>query len=60
MSLHLLGFLHVDPVGQAYNHHGNEEADYKSNYQLGLVTIIWLVCDKDKTENIRELTDTFQ
>lgn len=60
MSLYLLRFLHVDPVGQAYNHHGNEEADYNSNDQLGLVTIVWLVCNKDKTENIRDLRDTFQ
>lgn len=36
----LLGFLHVDPVRQAYNDCGDEEADYNSDHQLGLVTVL--------------------
>lgn len=40
VSVDLLGLLHVDPVCQAYNQCGYEEADYNSNHHLGLVTVL--------------------
>lgn len=52
----LLGFLHVDQVSQAYNKSGDEEANYNSNHQLGLVTVIWLIWNKIKTQT----SDTVQ
>ncbi|KAA8594051.1 hypothetical protein FQN60_004885 [Etheostoma spectabile] len=43
--------MYVDPVRQAYNNSSDEETDYNSNHQLGLVIIIRLVCKtKEKHE----------
>lgn len=49
----ILGFLHVDPVRQAQNHCGEQEAHYNSNYQPGLITVC-LACNEITKVNVRE------
>lgn len=49
----ILGFLHVDPVRQAQNHGGDQEAHYNSNYQPGLIAVC-LACNKSAKVNVRQ------
>lgn len=56
----LLGFLHVDPVRQADDHRGNQEAHHNSDHHLGLVAVLKLVCNEDaKKEGSSDTSQRF-